>query len=204
MKENGRRFFLKTVWAGVLLFNLPPLVAPEKAYAIAGMGNMIETRILWVESRTLSSLQRLKAFFSVKNAGIDFYRAPVIPPEPPQPLSAPVGPPLSLTDITRAAHEGMGAAVGGISRTPGEEAIGNGIHQMAYEASPQGALRLGADTEGHIYQMLLSIHKDLLYLLKEQSSSLGLEGEAIEQTRKRSALDQMRVQTEIPSWIMIR
>jgi hypothetical protein len=52
--------------------------------------------------------------------------------------------------------------------------------------------------------MLLSIHKDLLYLLKEQSSSLGLEGEAIEQTRKRSAIDQLRVQTEIPSWIMIR
>ena len=204
MTKSHHPILGRALGSGVFLLAFLTLAAPEKAYAIAGLGNMIETRILWVESRTLSNLQRLKTFFSVKDAGIDFYRAPVLPPEPPQPLSTPVGPPLSLTDITRSAHEGMGAAVGGISRTMGEEAIGSGIHQMAYEASPEGALRLGADTEGHIYQMLLSIHKDLLYLLKEQSSSLGLEGEAIEQTRKRSAIDQMRVQTEIPSWIMIR
>ena len=204
MSERRPPIFRAALATGILLLVFSMVATPERAYAIAGLGNMIETRILWVESRTLSNLQRLKNFFAVKDAGVDFYRAPVLPPEPPQPLSTPVGPPLSLTDITRSAHEGMGAAVGGISRTSGEEAIGNGIHQMAYEASPEGALRLGADTEGHIYQMLLSIHKDLLYLLKEQSSSLGLEGEAIEQTRKRSTIDQMSIRTEIPSWIMLR
>lgn len=188
----------------IVIVILPLVVFPAKAYAIAGMGNMIEARILWVETRTLANIQRLKSFFSLKNEGVDFYGSPVIPSEPPQPIPTPAGPPATLSELTRSAHEGMGAALGGISRTPGEEAIGSGIHQMAYQASPQGALRLGADTQGHIYQMLLSIHKDLLYLLKEQSSSLGLEGQVIEQTRKRNAIDQIRVRSEIPAWIMFR
>lgn len=188
--------------AGSILILL--VVLPERAQAIGGLGNMMEGRILWVETRTLQNIQRLKNFFAEKNQGVDFYGLPVLPAEPLRPAPSPGGPVPGVSELTRSAHEGMGEALGGIAQAPGEEAIGAGIHQMAYQASPQGALRLGADTQGHIYQMLLSIHKDLLYLLKEQSSSIGLEGRVINQSHQRTQLDQERVRMEIPQWIMFR
>ncbi|MHB1606117.1 MAG: hypothetical protein ACYCTV_06970 [Leptospirales bacterium] len=191
------------VFLGIPVF-LILVILPEQALAVAGLGNVMEGRILWVETRTLQNIQRLKNFFAEKNRGGDFYGLPVLPAEPLRPAPQPTGPVLGVSDLTRSAHEGMGEALGGIAQAPGEEAIGTGIHQMAYQASPQGALRLGADTQGHIYQMLLSIHKDLLYLLKEQSSSIGLEGRVINQTNQRTQLDQERIRMEIPQWIMFR
>ncbi|MHB8421807.1 MAG: hypothetical protein ACYC9S_05635 [Leptospirales bacterium] len=203
-KRGGIRKILSVpVFLGVSVF-LILVILPEQALAVAGLGNMMEGRILWVETRTLQNIQRLKNFFAEKNQGGDFYGLPVLPAEPLRPAPQPTGAVPGVSDLTRSAHEGMGEALGGIAQAPGEEAIGTGIHQLAYQASPQGALRLGADTQGHIYQMLLSIHKDLLYLLKEQSSSIGLEGRVINQTNQRTQLDQERVRMEIPQWIMFR
>jgi hypothetical protein len=175
----------------------------RSAWALGGLGNLVESRILWVETRTMQSLQHLKSFFLEKDQGEDFYGTPVLPVETPSADPIPTTAP-SVSDLTLSAHEGMGEALGGIAQTPGEEAIGQGIHQMAYRASPEGALRLGADTQGHIYQILLSIHKDLLYLLKEQSSSAGIEGHVIDLAHKRDQEDQRIIEMQLPSWIILR
>ncbi len=207
MKRTVRRPLHSCLYVSALLavsgFVLLVLL-PGRAEAIGGLGNVMESRILWVETRTLQNIQRLKNFFAEKNQGSDFYGLPVLPSEPLRPVPSTGGAIPGVSDLTRSAHEGMGEALGGIAQAPGEEAIGAGIHQMAYQASPQGALRLGADTQGHIYQMLLSIHKDLLYLLKEQSSSIGLEGRVIDQAHQRTQIDQERVRMETPKWIMFR
>ena len=185
-----------------VVFCLLILFFPRPAYAVMGSGTMIESRILWVESQTRASIARLRNFIFEKDQGQDFLNAPVLPPSLPVttvPASVP-----SVSEISRSANEGMGAALGGIASAPGQEAIGQGIHQMAYSASPEGALRLGADTQGHIFQMLLSIHQDLLYLLKEQSSTTGLEGSVLEHSHKENLKDQEMIRQDLPRWIMMR
>lgn len=188
-------------WVLLTAFLIP--VNAQNAWAIGGLGNLLESRILWVETRTMQSLQSLKNFFRAKDQGDDFYGTPVLPVEPSVSQTPPAAPP-SVSELNMSATEGMGEALGGIAETPEEEAIGQGIHRMAYEASPEGAIRLGADTQGHIYQVLLSIHKDLLYLLKEQSSSTGIEGHVIDLAHERDLEDQKIIENQLPSWIMLR
>jgi hypothetical protein len=189
----------KRLWWGLFVFILS---FPHTAYAVMGSNTMIESRILWVESRTRASISRLRNFIFTKDQGQDYLNTPVLPP------SVPVTPvtvsPPSVSEISRSAQEGMGAALGGIASAPGQEAIGQGIHQMAYSSSPEGALRLGADTQGHIFQMLLSIHQDLLYLLKEQSSTTGLEGSVLDHSHNANLNDQQVIRQGLPSWIMMR
>jgi hypothetical protein len=175
---------------------------PHPAYAVMGSNTLIESKILWVESQTRSSLSRLRNFIFEKDQGQDFLNAPALPPSIPV-TAAPASPP-SVSQISRSASEGMGAALGGIASAPGQEAIGQGIHQMAYSSSPEGALRLGADTQGHIFQMLLSIHQDLLYLLKEQSSTTGLEGAILDHSHNANLEDQQTIRQDLPRWIMMR
>lgn len=178
------------------------LFLPHPAYAIMGTSTMIESRILWVESQTKASISRLRNFIFQKDQGEDFLNTPALPPVPPVTPITVTTP--SVSEISRSAREGMGAALGGIASAPGQEAIGQGIHQMAYASSPEGALRLGADTQGHIFQMLLSIHQDLLYLLKEQSSTTGLEGSVLDHSHNANLKDQQMIREDLPRWIMMR
>ncbi len=178
------------------------LVRPPAAYAFMGTTSVLDSRILWVETQTKNSISRLRNFLFQKDQGQDFFRTPVLPPAPP--TSAIIRTSPSVSSISRSASEGMGAAIGGIASAPTEEAIGQGIHQMAYQSSPEGALRLGADTGGHIFQMLLSIHQDLLYLLKEQSSTTGLEGSVLDHSHSANLEDQQMIRRDLPRWIMMR
>ncbi len=94
-----------------------------------------------------------------------------------------------------------------MSALPGVQSAldsGAGIHDLAYKASPEGALRLGADMEGRIFQTLVDIHQDLLYLLKVQSSRSGLKGEILDQSHAANVRDQQILTIDLPQWIMIR
>ncbi|MDA8059535.1 MAG: hypothetical protein M0Z37_04215 [Nitrospiraceae bacterium] len=197
--ETFRRCF-PTVFLILILF--PLILFPHPAYAVMGSSTMIESRILWVESQTRASLSRLRNFVFEKDQGQDFLNTPVLPPSPPVTPVSVTKP--SVSEISRSAREGMGAALGGIASAPAQEAIGQGVHQMAYSSSPEGALRLGADTQGHIFQMLLSIHQDLLYLLKEQSSTTGLEGSVLDHSHNANLKDQQMIRQDLPRWIMMR
>ena len=164
---------------------------------------MIESRILWVESQMRLSMSRFHQLFLKKNEGADFYSTPALPPVALPPPATPVGG-SGVSGLTQSAAEGMGEAVGALPGVQGEFESGAGVHDLAYKASPEGALRLGADMEGRIFETLVNIHQDLLYLLKVQSSRSGLKGEILDRSHSENLRDQEILKIDLPQWIMVR
>ncbi len=195
--ERGGRFLAA---ATILLFSFP-----ESAWAgvLPGPDTVLESRILWVETQMRLSMSRFHRFFSIKNEGADFYSAPVLPavplPAPPAPVTG-----TGVSGVTQSAAEGMGEAMSALPQVQGDLASGARVHELAYKASPEGALRLGADMEGRMFQTLVDIHQDLLYLLKVQSSRSGLKGEILDQSHAANVRDQEILKIDLPQWIMVR
>lgn len=181
------------------------IIAPVSAHAgaLPGPNTIIEARILWVESQMRLSMARFHQLFLVKNQGSDFYNTPVMPPVPAPVTPSPVGA-QGVSGMTLSAEEGLGQAVSGLPEAQTQYESGNGVHDMAYKASPEGALRLGADMEGRMFQTLVSIHQDLLYLLKVQSSRSGLKGEVLDLSHSENVRDQEIIKLDLPQWIMYR
>lgn len=194
-------------WAAMTLSGLLLLAVARPASAIGGIlpgpDTLIESRILWVENRMKLSLSRFHQLFLLKNRGNDLYSTPVLPPLPPPNVPASVGL-QGVSGMTQSAQEGMGQALSALPQTQGLYESGSGISAMAYSASPEGAIRLGADMEGRMFQTLISIHQDLLYLLKVQSSRTGLKGAVIDQSHADNLRDQEILKLDLPSWIMYR
>lgn len=193
---------LGTGAAGLLLL---VLFLPEAARAgvLPGPDTVIESRILWVESQMRLSMSRFHQLFLKKNEGADFYSTPALPPVALPPPATPVGG-SGVSGLTQSAAEGMGEAVGALPGVQGEFESGAGVHDLAYKASPEGALRLGADMEGRIFETLVNIHQDLLYLLKVQSSRSGLKGEILDRSHSENLRDQEILKIDLPQWIMVR
>lgn len=193
---------LGTGAAGLLLL---VLFFPEAARAgvLPGPDTVIESRILWVESQMRLSMSRFHQLFLKKNEGADFYSTPALPPVVLPPPATPVGG-SGVSSLTKSAAEGMGEAVGALPGVQGEFESGAGVHDLAYKASPEGALRLGADMEGRIFETLVNIHQDLLYLLKVQSSRSGLKGEILDRSHSENLRDQEILKIDLPQWIMVR
>ena len=180
-------------------------VCPQTSLAgiLPGPDTVLESRILWVENQMRLSMSRFHQIFLQKNRGNDFYATPMLPPVPVMTLPAPVGG-TGVSGVTQSAAEGMGQAVSGLPQVPTAYASGSGVHDMAYQASPEGALRLGADMEGRMFQTLVTIHQDLLYLLKVQSSRSGLKGQVLDQNHYENLRDQEILKIDLPQWIMYR
>ncbi len=178
---------------------------PEKAWAgvLPGPNTVIESRILWVENQMRLSMSRFHQIFLMKNRGNDYYATPMLPAVPVMTLPAPVAG-AGVSGVTQSAAEGMGQAVSGLPQVQTAYASGSGIHDMAYQASPEGAIRLGADMEGRMFQTLVTIHQDLLYLLKVQSSRSGLKGQVLDQNHYENLRDQEILKIDLPQWIMYR
>ena len=192
--------------AGTLIVSLLLLGAfPQKSRAgiLPGPDTVLESRILWVENQMRLSMSRFHRIFLQKNRGNDFYATPMLPPVPVMTLPAPVGG-TGVSGVTQSAAEGMGQAVSGLPQVTTAYASGSGVHDMAYQASPEGALRLGADMEGRMFQTLVTIHQDLLYLLKVQSSRSGLKGQVLDQNHYENLRDQEILKIDLPQWIMYR
>ena len=192
--------------AGTLIVSLLFLGAfPRTSLAgiLPGPDTVLESRILWVENQMRLSMSRFHQIFLQKNRGNDFYATPMLPPVPVMTLPAPVGG-AGVSGVTQSAAEGMGQAVSGLPQVPTAYASGSGVHDMAYQASPEGALRLGADMEGRMFQTLVTIHQDLLYLLKVQSSRSGLKGQLLDQNHYENLRDQEILKIDLPQWIMYR
>lgn len=183
-----------------LLFLFP---APAGAGILPGPDTVLESRILWVETQMRLSMGRFHRLFSQKNEGADFYNVPVLPPVPLPAPPSPVGG-TGVSGVTESAAEGMGQAMSALPGVQSALDSGAGIHDLAYKASPEGALRLGADMEGRIFQTLVDIHQDLLYLLKVQSSRSGLKGEILDQSHAANVRDRQILTIDLPQWIMIR
>jgi hypothetical protein len=180
-------------------------VCPQTSLAgiLPGPDTVLESRILWVENQMRLSMSRFHQIFLQKNRGNDFYATPMLPPVPVMTLPAPVGG-TGVSGVTQSAAEGMGQAVSGLPQVPTAYASGSGVHDMVYQASPEGALRLGADMEGRMFQTLVTIHQDLLYLLKVQSSRSGLKGQVLDQNHYENLRDQEILKIDLPQWIMYR
>ena len=192
--------------AGTLIVSLLFLGAfPRTSLAgiLPGPDTVLESRILWVENQMRLSMSRFHQIFLQKNRGNDFYATPMLPPVPVMTLPAPVGG-TGVSGVTQSAAEGMGQAVSGLPQVPTAYASGSGVHDMAYQASPEGAIRLGADMEGRMFQTLVTIHQDLLYLLKVQSSRSGLKGQVLDQNHYENLRDQEILKIDLPQWIMYR
>ncbi len=192
--------------AGTLIVSLLFLGAfPRTSLAgiLPGPDTVLESRILWVENQMRLSMSRFHQIFLQKNRGNDFYATPMLPPVPVMTLPAPVGG-TGVSGVTQSAAEGMGQAVSGLPQVPTAYASGSGVHDMAYQASPEGAIRLGADMEGRMFQTLVTIHQDLLYLLKVQSSRSGLKGQVLDQNHFENLRDQEILKIDLPQWIMYR
>jgi hypothetical protein len=191
------------VWE--ILFVLGILLSPAQASAgvLPGPDTILESRILWVENQMRLSMSRFHQLFLSKNQGNDFYSTPMLPPVPPPYLPTPAPAPGVLT-MTQSAAEGMGQAMSGIPEVQAQYQSGIGVHDLAYKASPEGALRLGADMEGRVFQTLVTIHQDLLYLLKVQSSRSGLKGQVLDQSHLENLRDQEILRLDLPQWIMYR
>ncbi len=188
--------------AGILLLVLF-LPEPSRAGVLPGPDTVIESRILWVEGQMRLSMSRFHHLFLQKNEGADFYSTPALPPVA---LPAPVQPVggTGVSSLTQSAAEGMGQAVDALPGVLGQFESGAGVHDLAYKASPEGALRLGADMEGRIFETLVNIHQDLLYLLKVQSSRSGLKGEILDRSHSENLRDQEILKIDLPQWIMLR
>ncbi len=195
----------KKVWQGVLLAVLVLGVSPQRSVAgiLPGPNTVIESRILWVENQMRMSMSRFHQFFLQKNQGNDFYATPMLPPVPAMTLPSPVGG-AGVSGVTQSAAEGLGQAVSGLPQVPLAYASGSSVHSMAYQASPEGAIRLGADMEGRMFQTLVTIHQDLLYLLKVQASRSGLKGQVLDQNHYNNLRDQEILKIDLPQWIMYR
>jgi len=50
----------------------------------------------------------------------------------------------------------------------------------------------------------VTIHQDLLYLLKVQSSRSGLKGQVLDQNHFENLRDQEILKIDLPQWIMYR
>ncbi|MHB8369537.1 MAG: hypothetical protein ACYDBP_07585 [Leptospirales bacterium] len=180
-----------------------PFAEEAQAGVLPGPNTVIESRILWVENQMRLSMSRFHQIFLMKNRGNDFYSTPMLPPVPVMTLPAPVAG-AGVSGVTQSAAEGMGQAVSGLPQVQTAYASGSGIHDMAYQASPEGAIRLGADMEGRMFQTLVTIHQDLLYLLKVQSSRSGLKGQVLDQNHYENLRDQEILKIDLPQWIMYR
>ena len=183
----------------VLLF----FPGPAHAGILPGPNTIIESRILWVENQMRLSMSRFHQIFLLKNRGSDFYSTPMLPPVPPPLLPGPSGV-QGVSTMTRSAAEGMGQAISGLPEAQSQYESGMGVHDLAYKASPEGALRLGADMEGRVFQTLVTIHQDLLYLVKVQSARSGLKGEVLDQSHYENLRDQEILKIDLPQWIMYR
>ena len=194
----------RALWALILSLILLG-AAPRNSFAgiLPGPNTVIESRILWVENQMRMSMSRFHQVFLQKNRGNDFYATPMLPPVPVMTLPTPVGG-TGVSGVTQSAAEGMGQAVSGLPQVPTVYASGSSVHDMAYQASPEGAIRLGADMEGRMFQTLVTIHQDLLYLLKVQSSRSGLKGQVLDQNHYENLRDQEILKIDLPQWIMYR
>jgi hypothetical protein len=184
--------------AGLLLWP-----GPARAGILPGPDTILESRILWVENQMRLSMGRFHQLFLLKNRGSDFYSTPMLPPVLPPLLPGPAGAP-GVSDMTSSAAEGMGQALSGLPQAQTQYESGMEVHDLAYKASPEGALRLGADMEGRVFQTLVTIHQDLLYLLKVQSSRSGLKGEVMDRSHYENMKDQEILKLDLPQWIMYR
>ncbi len=195
----------KNLWKGLFMALLLSGTAPQRSWAgvLPGPNTVIESRILWVENQMRMSMSRFHQIFLQKNRGNDFYATPMLPPVPVMSLPAPVAG-TGVSGVTQSAAEGMGQAVSGLPQVPSAYASGSSVHDMAYQASPEGAIRLGADMEGRMFQTLVTIHQDLLYLLKVQSSRSGLKGQVLDQNHYQNLRDQEILKIDLPQWIMYR
>ncbi|MGC8529669.1 MAG: hypothetical protein ACP5OP_05650 [Leptospirillia bacterium] len=195
----------KNLFRGLLVSILFLGGIPETSVAgvLPGPDTVIESRILWVENQMRMSMSRFHQLFLQKNRGNDFYATPMLPPVPVMNLPAPVEG-TGVSGVSQSAAEGMGQAVSGLPQVPTAYASGSRVHDMAYQASPEGALRLGADMEGRMFQTLVTIHQDLLYLLKVQSSRSGLKGQVLDQNHYENLRDQEILKIDLPQWIMYR
>ena len=195
--EGGRRVF-----AGVALVVFF-FSSSASAGVLPGPDTVLESRILWVETQMRLSMSRFHRLFTLKNEGADFYSAPVLPAIPLPATPAPVTG-TGVSGVTQSAAEGMGEAMSALPQVQTDLASGARVHDLAYKASPEGALRLGADMEGRMFQTLVDIHQDLLYLLKVQSSRSGLKGEILDQSHAANVRDQEILKIDLPQWIMVR
>ncbi len=193
-----KRIFV-LIGGGLVLF----FPGPAAAGILPGPETVIESRILWVGNQMRVTMSRLQGMFQEKNKGIDFYSTPVLPPIPNDSPAAPA-PAGGVAGVTQSAAEGLGQAMSGLPQVEAQYSSGSSVHDLAYRASPEGALRLSADMEGRMFQTLVNIHQDLLYLLKVQSARSGLKGTVLDQFHADNLRDQEVLRIDLPQWIMVR